>query len=159
MPAPKLNGLAHLVIRVRDIDRSIAFYRDVLGLELLSNYKWMAFFNSPGAGERSHELGIMQLGAEAPGPESGRVGLYHFAWQLATLKELEDFHRHAVAHRTNIVGYGDHGHSFGIYLTDPDGNEIEVFYELPRDQWPDDEVAGGSKFPLPVDIEPVGVRT
>ncbi|MCH8200128.1 MAG: VOC family protein, partial [Chloroflexi bacterium] len=97
MPAPKLNGLAHLVIRVRDIDRSIAFYRDVLGLELLSNYKWMAFFNSPGAGERSHELGIMQLGAEAPGPESGRVGLYHFAWQLATLKELEDFHRHAVA--------------------------------------------------------------
>ena len=158
MSAPKLNGLAHLVIRVRNLDRSIEFYRGVLGLELLSHDPPMAFFNSPGAGERSHELGIMQLGDEAPGPEQDRVGLYHFAWQMGTLKELEEFHRHAVSERVNIVGYGDHGQSFGIYLTDPDGNEIEVFYELPREQWPDETVGGRSRFPLPVDIEPVGVH-
>ena len=158
MPAPKLNGLAHLVIRVRDLDRSIAFYQDVLGLELLKpQMSFMAFFNSPGS-DRSHELGIMQLGPDAPGPEQDRVGLYHFAWQVDELKQLEDFHRHAVEQHANIVGYGDHGHSFGVYLTDPDGNEIEVFYELPREQWSTGEMGGRGRFPLPIDIEPVSVR-
>ncbi len=157
MAAPKLNGLAHLVIRVRDMDRSIAFYRDVLGLELVADYKWMAFFNSPGS-DRSHELGLMRLGPDAPGPEQDRVGLYHFAWQVDELKQLEDFHRHAVEQDVHIVGYGDHGNSFGVYLSDPDGNEIEVFYELPRDQWTGEGLASGSKFPLPIDIEPVSAR-
>ncbi len=154
MSAPKLNGLAHLVIRVRDVDRATAFYTEVLGLEVQLASPGMVFLNSPGA-EVSHELGIFAVAPDAPGPEANRVGMYHFAWQLETLKELEAFHRHAVEHAVNIVGYGNHGASFGIYFTDPEGNEIEVFYELPRDQWPGGADNFHGHFPIPVDIEPV----
>ncbi len=157
MAAPKLQGLAHLVIRVRDLDQSVRFYSDVLGLELQQRYPGMAFLNAPGATDKSHEIGLMAIGPNAPAPDPHRVGLYHFAWQMGSLKELEEFHRHLVASRANIVGYGDHGVSFGIYFTDPDGNEIEVFYELPKDQWPEGPGKFRGHFPLAVDLEPVRV--
>ena len=158
MPAPKLSGLAHLVIRVRDVERSVAFYTDVLGLEMQEQFPGMAFLNAPGSAA-SHELGLMAIGAGAPAPDPQRVGLYHFAWQVDTLQQLEEFHAHLVERQANIVGYGDHGASFGIYFTDPDGNEIEVFYELPRDRRPGGPGNFRGSFPLPVNIQPVGLRT
>jgi len=158
MPAPKLSGLAHLVIRVRDVDRSVSFYTDVLGLEVQEQFPGMAFLSAPGS-TASHELGLMAIGTGAPAPDPLRVGLYHFAWQMDTIKQLEEFHLHLVDRRANIVGYGDHGASFGIYFTDPDGNEIEVFYELPRDQWPSGAGKFRSSFPLSINIQPVGRST
>ena len=87
-------------------------------------------------GESSHELALTSVGPEAPGPEQDRVGLYHFAWEMDPFEDLKVLYREMKRKSVDIVGIGDHGASLGVYFRDPDGNEIEVFYELPRDQWP-----------------------
>ena len=154
MTVPAPSCLAHLVVRVRDLDRSIDFYTSILGLELKHRASKMAFLTTPGS-PLTHELGLLTMGDDAPAADPASVGLYHFAWQMATLGDLEEIHRHMVANGVNIVGYGNHGASYGVYYTDPDGNEIEVAYELPEDQW----LGGGDNFsgtfPLPIDIQPV----
>ncbi len=153
MARPSLNGLAHLVLRVRDLDRSVDFYERVLGLEVTSRAGTrMAFLNAPVDNGKSHELGLLGLGPDLPAHEQNRVGLYHFAWQLETLEELESFHQHLLDEGATIVGYGDHGISMGIYFVDPDRNEIEVFYELPVDQWPADGRRFDGRFPLPFNV-------
>ena len=157
MTAPRLARLGHLVLRVRDIDRSLDFYKSVLGLEMQSSYPQIAFLSSPGAGELSHELGLLSIGGDAPAPDPERVGLYHFAWAVGSVEELEAFHCHAIEQQAKIVGYGDHGTSFGIYLNDPDGNEVEVFYELPREQWRDGQGEFHDRFPLPLNLDRVQV--
>ena len=95
----------------------------------------MTFFTN--SDEVSHTLAIMKLGPDAPGPVPARVGLYHFACQVDSPEELKAFYQHLKEKGTRIVGMGDHGISQGIYFLDPDENEIEVFYELPRSRWPD----------------------
>lgn len=159
MTQAKVNGLAHLVLRVRDLERSVDFYTRVLGMHVVARAGGrMAFLNSAGAGDKSHELGLLALGAAAPAPDPQRVGLYHFAWPVDSVQELESFHQHLVDQGVNIVGYGDHGISMGVYFTDPDGNEMEVFYELPKEEWPQGKPAFRGNFPLPVHFQaaPVG---
>jgi catechol-2,3-dioxygenase len=138
------------VLRVRDVERAEKFYTEVLGLKVTGKSPGrMVFFSSDGSSS-SHELACMALGAGAPGPEQDRVGLYHMAWQVDSLEELERFHQHLKGHDVRIVGYGDHGMSVGIYFLDPDGNEVECFYELPREKWPAEGPHTRGKFPLPV---------
>ena len=158
MPAPKLMGLAHLVLRVTDLERSVDFYQRILGLEVTSRAGTrMAFLSAPVDNGKSHELGLLALGPDLPPNEQHRVGMYHFAWQLETLEELEAFHRHLTDEGATIVGYGDHGISMGIYFVDPDRNEIEVFYELPADQWPTSDGKFDGRFPLAFDVERAAV--
>ena len=145
-----VRRLGHLVLRVRDVERSERFYTEVLGLKVTGKRPGrMVFFSSPEA-ESSHELACMAVGPEAPGPEQDRVGLYHMAWQVDSVEELEGFHERLKEHNATIVGYGDHGMSVGIYFLDPDGNEVECYYELPREQWPGEGPASSQKFPQPV---------
>jgi len=128
--------LSHLVLRVRDLERSERFYTEVIGLRVTGRIPGaMTFFT--GDGDESHTLGVMNVGPDAPGPEPTRVGLYHFAYQAGSMEELRTFYRHLKDQEVSIVGAGDHGVSKGVYFLDPDGNEIEVFYELPRSEWPD----------------------
>jgi catechol-2,3-dioxygenase len=145
-----VRRLGHLVLRVRDIERSEQFYTEVLGLKVMGKRPGrMVFFSSPEA-TLSHELACMAVGPDAPGPEQDRVGLYHMAWQVDSVEELEQFDLHLKEHQATIVGYGDHGVSVGIYFLDPDGNEIECYYELPPDQWNPDGPHTREKFPQPV---------
>ena len=145
-----VRRLGHLVLRVRDVERSEKFYTEVLGLIVTGKRPGrMVFFSAPETGS-SHELACMAVGPEAPGPEQDRVGLYHMAWQVDSVEELEAFHRRLKEQDATIVGYGDHGMSAGVYFLDPDGNEVECYYELPKDQWPGEGPANGEKFPLPV---------
>ena len=126
----KPKQLGHLVLRVRDLDRSEAFYTDVLGLEITGRIpKTMLFMSAQG--ESSHELALTSVGPEAPGPEQDRVGLYHFAWEMDSVEGLKVLYREMKRKSVDIVRIGDHGASLGVYFRDPDGNEIEVFYELP----------------------------
>ena len=135
---PKPPKLSHLVLRVRDLERSEMFYTEVLGLMVTGRMPGaMTFFT--GDGEESHTLGIMNVGPDAPGPEPHRAGLYHFAYQVESMDELKTFYHHLKEKEVRIVGMGDHGISKGVYFLDPDDNEIEVFYELPRSEWPDPE--------------------
>ena len=138
MTMPKPPRLSHLVIRVRDLERSEGFYTQVLGLKVSGRLPGaMTFFTDDG--DESHTLAIMNVGADAPRPDPSRVGLYDFAYQVESMEELRVFYHHLKESVVRIVGMGDHGIPKGVYFLDPDGNEIEVFYELPRSQWPDPE--------------------
>ena len=139
--------LGHIVLRVRDLERSKRFYMEVLGLRQTGQIEErMAFFS---AGEDSHDLAVMAIGSEAPPPDPGRVGLYHFAYQVASADELEDWYAHLKAHGVQIVGTTDHGVALGIYFLDPDGNELEVTYERPPSEWPEDVNPFAGDSPLP----------
>jgi catechol-2,3-dioxygenase len=144
--------LGHLVLRVRDLDRTERFYAEILGLHVTGKVPGrMIFFSA--SGDSSHELAATAVGPNAPGPEDTRVGLYHFAWQMGSVQDLEQMHRRLKSSGVQIVGIGDHGNSFGIYFLDPDGNEIEIFYELPKDQWAKGKAIPGGKFPLNVNLD------
>ena len=142
----KPKQLGHLVLRVRDVERSEAFYQDVLGLHTTNKRGGMMVFMSAGD-DSSHELALMNVGADAPGPEQNRVGLYHFAWEMESFEDLQQLYKELKQKDVNVGGIGDHGISIGVYFFDPDGNEIEAFYETPKAQWPADGDLFSGKFP------------
>ncbi len=142
----KPKQLGHIVIRVRDLERSERFYSDVLGLHVTNKRAGRMVFMSAGDAS-SHELALVPVGEEAPGPEKTRVGLYHFAWEMDSLDDLKQLYAHMKSNDVKIGGIGDHGISLGVYFFDPDGNEIEAFYEMPKDRWPDDGDLFVGEFP------------
>ena len=140
----KPKQLGHMVLGVRDLKRSEQFYTDVLGLEVTARIPGEVLLT---AGEASHELALMSVGADAPEPEQNHLGLYHFAWEMESFEDLKKMYRELREKGVPIGRVGDHGAALGVYFFDPDGNEIEAFYELPRDQWPREGPFAG-KFPL-----------
>ena len=129
--------LQHVNIYVRNAERSKEWYEDMLGLHTYE-YRpgWAAFMSADT--EQSHEVALMQLGDDAPLQQKGQVGLNHMAWRLESLDDLKDFYQRIKAKGWPIEHISDHGISLGIYLRDPDGNGVEVFYEMPRAEWPVD---------------------
>jgi catechol-2,3-dioxygenase len=127
------NHLGHVNIYVRNAEDAHNWYEDILGLHTYDFVPGRAAFMSANLDE-SHEIALMEVGADAAGPEAGRVGLNHMAWRMNNLEDLEEFY-YRLKERDVSMGIGDHGISLGIYFQDPDGNGIEVYYELPRDQW------------------------
>ena len=113
----KPKQLGHLVLRVRDAERSKAFYTDLLGLHVTFESPASMVFMS--AGESSHELALMALGPDAPGPDSSRVGMYHFAWEMESFEDLKRLKRELDEKDVRIVGIGDHGISMGDLLPRP----------------------------------------
>jgi len=150
--------LQHVNIYVRNAERSKEWYEDMLGLHTYE-YRpgWAAFMSADT--EQSHEVALMQLGDDAPLQQKGQVGLNHMAWRLETLDDLKDFYRRIKAKGWPIEHISDHGISLGIYTRDPDGNGVEVFYEMPRAEWPVDynvftrEKTGNGRFPGPWDAD------
>ena len=142
----KPRQLGHIVLRVRDLDRSKQFYTDVLGLEVTAQREGQIVFMSA-VSEASHELALMPVGPDAPGPEPDRVGLYHFAWQMDSFDDLKKLYEQMKQKGVRIGGVGDHGISLGVYFFDPDGNEIEAFYEMPKTEWPAEGDIFSGKFP------------
>jgi catechol 2,3-dioxygenase len=106
----------------------------------------------------------MQLGDDAPGPRRGQVGLNHMAWMVGSLDDLKVAYQRLKDNGVPIDAVVDHGISLGIYVRDPDGNGIEVSYELPRDLWPRQEqvfaedIVGRGLFPGPWDQDPAAAR-
>ena len=142
----KPRKLGHLVIRVRDVQRSEEFYTKILGLEVKGRAgDTMVFFRSNE--EVDHDLAIAQIGGDAAGPDPERVGLYHMAWELADMDELKDAYKVVVDNGVGIAGYGDHGGIKGLYILDPDGIEIELYAEAPEyENTPLQEIlTGGSR--------------
>ena len=147
----KVKQLAHVVLRIRDLERSKRWYIDVMGLKVMAEIPGhMAFLSA--SDSVSHELGLMQISPDAPGPEQNRVGMYHTGWQLESRDELVNVRSKLEAKGVDVVGVGDHGISLGIYVKDPDGNGLEFFYELPPDGWPADGELFSGHFPDPIDV-------
>ena len=126
-----IDSLNHVVLRVRDLDRSEAFYRDVLGLQVRRRRPGrMIFFT---CGTNDHDVAILNVGPDAPPAEEHRAGLYHFALRLRSFEELKAAYRHLKASDANIVGVTHHGDTKSVYVKDPDGLEIELFCDVEHD--------------------------
>ena len=127
--------IGHVHLKVSDLPRAIAFYRDTFGFDLMEQYGDSAAFLS--AGGYHHHLGLNtweSRGGSPPAP--GTTGLYHFAILYPTRKELARALKRLIDHGVAIDGASDHGVSEAIYLHDPDGNGIEIYRDRPRDEWP-----------------------
>ena len=150
MPVPTTK-LGHIVLRVRELERSERFYTEVLGLRKTGEIPGrMAFFSTQGSAD-SHDLALMQLGPDAPDTDSRRVGLYHFAYQVESEAALADALRTLQEAGVPIIGSADHGVSKGVYILDPDGIEVEITYEVPRERWPEDANPFAGTRPLVFD--------
>jgi catechol 2,3-dioxygenase-like lactoylglutathione lyase family enzyme len=125
----------HAVLYVRDLDRSVAFYQDVLDFRVVFGVPGRAAFLQAPASNNDHDLGLFQIGSDAAASQAGRgmVGLYHLAWEVDTLDELDRIRGRLVAHGA-LVGATDHGTTKGIYAHDPDGLEFEVCWLVPADR-------------------------
>jgi catechol 2,3-dioxygenase len=132
--------LGHVVFYVRDLQRSVDFYTEVVGLAVQGR-----IFGNRAAllsgGRTHHELLLIEVG-ESPGPLSGRrIGLYHVGWKIGdSLDELRAARRRIVDHGCTIDGISDHTVSQSLYLRDPDGNEVELFVDNPAVDWRNDNV-------------------
>lgn len=127
--------IGHVHLKVSDLERSIAFYRDNFGFDLMERYGESAAFMS--AGGYHHHLGLNTWESRGGAmPARGTTGLYHFAILYPNRKELARALRRLVDNGVPIDGASDHGVSEAIYLHDPDGNGIEIYRDRPREEWP-----------------------
>jgi catechol 2,3-dioxygenase-like lactoylglutathione lyase family enzyme len=133
MPITRLN---HAVLFVRDVRRSVDFYRDVLGFRPIAGMDVLsgaAFLQAPGS-TNDHDLGLFEMGAAAGASPAGKatVGLYHLAWEVDTLDELARL-RDRLTAADALVGASDHGTTKSLYGRDPDGLEFEIAWIIPAD--------------------------
>jgi catechol 2,3-dioxygenase len=127
--------IGHVHLKVADLERSLAFYCGVLGFELIQRYGTQAAFVS--AGGYHHHIGLNtweSKGGSPPPP--GSTGLYHVAILYPTRAALADALYRLAQAGIPLQGASDHGVSEALYLSDPDGNGIELYVDRPRDQWP-----------------------
>lgn len=130
-----ITRLNHAVLYVRDAAAALDFYRDVLGFTVVESLGPQAHFLRASGSDNHHDLGLFGIGGQAPPPTRGeRVGLYHLAWEVATLPDLAAA-RSTLAQADALTGQSDHGNSLSLYGQDPDGNQFEVFWMVPRDEW------------------------
>ncbi|OFW40982.1 MAG: hypothetical protein A3F70_07960 [Acidobacteria bacterium RIFCSPLOWO2_12_FULL_67_14] len=122
------KALGHAVLRVRDLERSLAFYRDTLGLKEVARYGGRMVFLS--CGENHHDLALQEIGRGAPSPNPAAVGLYHLAFKVGdNLRDLIEMKAKLEGAGVQIVGTSDHTVSKSLYMLDPDGIEIELYID------------------------------
>ena len=130
--------VGHVHLKVADLDRAIAFYSGVLGFELQQKYGDQAAFLS--AGGYHHHIGLNtweSRGGRPPAP--GTTGLYHTAFLYPTRADLADALRRLIEAGVRLDGAADHGVSEALYLSDPDGNGVELYWDRPESEWPRDQ--------------------
>lgn len=163
MPITRLN---HAVLYVRDVARSVAFYTDVLGFRRVDmtpdGFHGAAFLQAPGS-TNDHDVGLFEIGSGAGPSGAGRstVGLYHLAWEVDTLAELERL-AGRLGDAGALVGASDHGTTKSLYAQDPDGIEFEVAWVVPADRLDGDALAARTRIgplDLPREIARYGAET
>ena len=149
-------GIDHVNIFVRDWKRSHEWYTDVFGFhtqDVMDNERVRGVFLACEPGH-AHDIALFEVGPDAPGVQPRQVGLNHVAWRMRSLDDLAEMY-----HRLKAKGVpfrvGDHAVSIGLYFSDPDGNGLEAYYELPRSEWgrerPFSEEGGKGRFRGPWD--------
>jgi catechol-2,3-dioxygenase len=159
-----IHRLNHAVLYVRSVERSVAFYRDVLGFEVVGamSVGGAAFLRAAGS-TNDHDLGLFAIGDAATASPAGRgsVGLYHLAWEVDTLHDLESIAA-ALAEAGALVGASDHSTTKSLYGHDPDGLEFEIAWVLPAELLDEAALAGRTSIrPLDLnrEIERYGAET
>lgn len=145
IPVARLN---HAVLYVRDAPASADFYGRLFGFEVVDNIGGRAVFMRAGGGDNHHDLGLFSVGPNAPRAPRGSTGLYHLAWEVPTIEDLA-----TAAQELSTVGAlggaSDHGVSKSLYGADPDGNEFEIMWRVPREAWGEYEHHGAV---MPLDL-------
>ena len=152
MPIHRLN---HAVLFVRDVERSVSFYRDVLGfapIDGMGALRGAAFLRAPNS-TNDHDLGLFEIGAAAGPSGAGKttVGLYHLAWEVETLRDLDELAT-KLAGANALAGSSDHGTTKSLYGHDPDGLEFELAWIVPADLLDDAALAARSSI-KPLDLQ------
>jgi catechol-2,3-dioxygenase len=161
-----ITRLNHAVLYVRDVERSLGFYRDILGFRPISmlpeGFHGAAFLQAPGS-TNDHDLGLFAIGDAAGDSGAGRttVGLYHLAWEIDTLDALAELAQR-LDESGHLVGASDHSTTKSLYAKDPDGIELEIAWIVPADRL-DDVILTGRKgiqhLDLPAEIARYGGQT
>jgi catechol 2,3-dioxygenase len=138
---PEQTRIGHVHLKVADIERSLKFYRDILGFQVMQYYGSSAVFIS--AGGYHHHIGLntwYSRNGSPPPPHS--TGLFHTAILYPTRRDLAGALKRLVIAGYPLTGASDHGVSHALYLDDPDGNGVELYWDKPREEWPIDEEGG-----------------
>jgi catechol 2,3-dioxygenase len=153
-PVPIAPGvrIGHVHLKVADLDRALAFYCGVLGFELTQRCGKQAAFVS--AGGYHHHIGLNTWeSAGGPPPPPGTTGLYHVAILYPTRALLADALRRVQDAGISLEGASDHGVSEALYLRDPDGNGVELYWDRPKERWPRTADGGIAMFTHPLDVD------
>jgi catechol 2,3-dioxygenase len=140
-PIPSGTRIGHVHLKVAELDRALSFYRDVLGFEVTQRYGRQAVFLS--AGGYHHHIGLNtweSAGGRQPPP--GTTGLFHVAILYPTRRDLAEALRRLQRAGVPLDGASDHGVSEALYLRDPDGNGVELYWDRPESEWPRDAEGG-----------------
>lgn len=141
-------SLNHAVLFVSDLPAAKTFYTNVLGFTVAADEPRFnaAFLRAPGS-MNHHDLGLFQTSGRKP--PRGAVGLYHLAWEVPEIADLAGF-RDSLTESGNLTGQSHHGATVSIYGSDPDGNEFEIMWMLPREAWGEYEDRG---VIMPLDLD------
>lgn len=132
-----IRRLNHAVLFVSDLERALTFYTGVLGFRVVDREEGMnAAFLRAADSQNHHDLGLFGMGPGTPSAPLGHTGLYHLAWQVDTLDQLAALREPLLAARA-LTGESSHGATLSLYGADPDGNQFEVMWMLPRAAWGD----------------------
>ncbi len=144
--------VGHVHLKVADLERALGFYRDVLGFEVTQRYGREAAFLSAGGYHHHIGLNTWESGNGSPPPPRA-TGLYHLAILYPTRAELANALRRVLNAGISLEGAADHGVSEALYLRDPDGNGVELYWDRPKDQWPRTATGGLDMGTSPLDVK------
>lgn len=149
---PPQTCIGHVHLKVSDLERSLQFYKDLLGFEVMQYYGNSAVFLS--AGGYHHHIGLNTWHSKNAGPAPvSTAGLYHTAILYPTRKDLAVILKRLMEANYPLTGASDHGVSEAIYLNDPDRNGVELYWDKPKEQWPIDEVGNLMMVTERLDLE------
>ncbi len=149
---PAQTRIGHVHLKVSDLERSLAFYHELLGFEIIQRYGSQAVFIS--AGGYHHHIGLNTWHSKGAGPAPTNVpGLYHTAILYPTRKDLAVILKRLLEAKYPLTGASDHGVSQALYLNDPDGNGVELYWDKPKEQWPVDANGNLEMVTMRLDLE------
>jgi catechol 2,3-dioxygenase len=135
---PQGTQIGHVHLKVSDIDKALSFYQGLLGFEIMERFGSQAAFIS--AGGYHHHIGLNTwYSKDKPPAPKAAPGLFHTAILYSTRKELAEIFKRLTDANYPFTGFADHGVSEALYLDDPDGNGVELYWDKPREQWPFDK--------------------
>jgi catechol 2,3-dioxygenase len=148
--APPATRIGHVHLKVSDLDRALSFYHELLGLEITTRYGTQAVFLS--AGGYHHHIGLNTWYSKGGGPAAQHTaGLFHTAILYPTRRDLAEIFKRVTDAGYPFTGASDHGVSEALYLDDPDGNGVELYWDRPQEEWPVDEDGNLKMFTEPLD--------
>jgi len=148
---PAATRIGHVHLKVADLERSLKFYRDILGFEVMQYYGNSAVFLS--AGGYHHHIGLNTWYSKNASPAPVRsAGLFHVAILYPTRKDLAAILKRLIDEDYPLTGASDHGVSEALYLNDPDENGVELYHDRPKDQWPRDSAGQLHMVTEPLDL-------